>query len=123
MLKSHDLTKLEARGFQLREHFVGEHIDGISANLQLSDALSIQIYQGCQEVYELRGQGRGRPKKHVLVDEEWFKPSWTVCQQDNGKWADIASGGADSVDTAVMDALNRCRELFAGVEIPAGVAR
>lgn len=121
-LKNHDLAKLEARGFQMREEVVRGQLDGISANLRLGGSLRIQIYQGCQGVYELQGQGRGRPKKHVQVDEEWFAPSWSICKRENDEWADLARGNAETVDTALDDALTRFRELFPAVALPAGVA-
>lgn len=130
MLKDHDMTKLEARGFRLRDEVArstvsdinGHVLDGISANLQLDGSLRIQIYQGCQGVYELKGQGRGRPKKHVLVDLEWFTPSWSICKRQNDQWDDLAGGSAQDVDTAVSEALSRFRELFPDIPIPAGIA-
>lgn len=122
MLNYHDLAKLEARGFRLREHVIRGHLNGMSANLRLDGSLRIQIYQGCQEVYELQGQGRGRPKKHVVVDDEWFTPSWSISKRENDEWTELAGSSAEDVDTAVNDALSQFRELFPDVPIPAGVA-
>lgn len=122
MLKDHDMTKLEARGFQLRDELCRGQLDGISANVRLDGGFRVQIFQGCDGVYELQGQGRGRPKKHVMVDLEWFTPSWSIDKRENDEWVELARGSAENVDTAVSNALRRFRELFPDTPIPAGVA-
>lgn len=114
----HDLTKLEALGFYLRDELVRGRLSGASANLRL-DSLRVQIYQGCEGVYELQGQGRGRPKRHVRVNDEWFTPSWSISKRENDGWTDLAYGEAETVDAAIADAFNRFRDLFPTVALPA----
>jgi len=122
MLKKHDLTKLEARGFYLQDERIQGQLDGISATLPFDESLRVQIFQGCEGIYELQGQGRGRPKKHVMVDVEWFTPSWYVDKRDGNDWTTLARGSAETVDVAVSDALRMFHELFPNVPVPAGVA-
>ncbi|WP_321944393.1 hypothetical protein [Paraburkholderia tropica] len=121
MLRNHDLTRLAARGFHLREDVVRGELDGISANLWLDASLRVQIFQGCQGVYELQGQGRGRPGKYVMVDQEWFTPSWSISKREKDEWVDLARGIAETVDTAVNDALGRFSELFPTIALPASM--
>lgn len=122
MLKHHDLTKLEACGFDLREHVVGGQLDGVSATLRLDGSIYLKIYQGCHGVYKLQGQGRGRPKQRVLVDQEWFEPSWYIQQRASDEWTNIADGVAVNVDRAVDDSLRYFRRLFPTVALPPSVA-
>lgn len=122
MLTNHDLAKLEQRGFRLEDERVMGQLDGVSAILPITEALRVQIYQGCVGVYKLQGQGRGRPKANVLVDVEWFEPHWYIRQQDGQDWSKVADGCQVSVDLAVDEAFGYLRRLFPDVPIPAGVA-
>lgn len=121
-LKSHDLCKLVARGFYLREHVVRDALDGVSANLRIGDSLRIQIYQGCQGIYELQGQGRGRPKKNVVIDHEWFTPIWSIDKRENDEWTTITRGSAEAVDAAVVDAISQFLLKFPSIDLPAKLA-
>lgn len=122
MLKDHDLNKLEARGFNVHERFVRDQLDGVTASLRLNGSIYLKIYQGCQGMYELQGQGRGRPKQHVLIDYEWFDPSWYIRRRVTDGWEDVADGSQVNVDLAVEVALDYFRRLFPNVELPASVA-
>jgi hypothetical protein len=112
MLEMHDLDKLGERGFSIKEEICLDQLDGVSAYLSIDDSIRIQVYQGCQGIYELQGQGRGRPKKDVLVKYEWFTPTWYVAEKKNGEWVDVDHGYSDSVDDAVSAVLARVREMY-----------
>lgn len=118
MLKHHDLSKLERLGFRLQEHFVRSELDGVSAIFQIDDSLRVVIYQGCQGVYELQGQGRGRPRKHVLVGFEWFEPHWYIRQLAKDQWKDVADGSQATVDAAFNVAGEYFARLFPTVVLP-----
>lgn len=117
MLEHHDLGKLVARGFCLKEESCRDYLDGVSAYLQFGADLRVQIYQGCEGEYELKGQGRGRPKVHVLTKYVWFTPSWYVGERKDGEWRDIAKGSSETVDDAIEAVLARVRELFPTLKI------
>lgn len=113
MDKHHDLEQLEAHGFFLKDVCHRGQLDGIQALLRFEPTRKLCIYRGCEGIYELRGQGRGRPKQHVLVDYEWFKPQWSIEEcSDDDEWIDLVVGAAVSVEAAVATAVEYARMMF-----------
>ncbi|MDC8756941.1 hypothetical protein [Janthinobacterium fluminis] len=118
-MKTHDLNKLQAKGFFLVDERIQGKFDDVSAILpldELEDGLDIQIHQDFQNVYELKGQGRGHAKVNELVELQWFTPKWSIrkCRRGpNGRvWNTVASGEAENVDTAVAAAFDQLIQLF-----------
>lgn len=94
---------LERQGWNVRQSIVhspprdgGPSLDGHLATKRVN-AARLEIYQGCEASYELRGQGRGRPKIWVVTSYEWFPLlSWTL--RVGGKI--VAEGVADDATAA-----------------------
>ncbi len=116
MSEKHDLLKLESQGFHLFDERVQGQLDGVSAILHVNETLRIQIYQGCEFVYESQSQGRGRAKENTCIGLSWYSPVWYIGELvGKREWGTVASGNSETVDKAVGDALERFQQLFPNV--------
>lgn len=90
-----DFEILTSLGWRVRERFVVDELDGLSAILIDGDT-KLEVYQGCAGIYERNG---GKGNEPGLVRYSWFTPNWYVFRKQNGRWVESAKGSAKDAAT------------------------
>lgn len=109
-----EVHALSSKGYSVNELTKKDMPEGVSAFRQIGDSIRLHIYQGCQPVYVLRGQGKGRQKEHQLIELDWFPPTWCIEELRGEGWVTLESGKSMSAAEAVAAAYARATELFPG---------